>query len=113
MAGKKMYYRKSKKKKGGSGGIGRIIALVVALAIVVGCGIVFIPRLVHRCDNCDKLFVGTGYSANVVTNTWSSLTGKDEKILCRDCAEKSHKIEIIAGKSIDDYKRPLFEKKGD
>lgn len=98
-------------RKHGSGrrSIGRIVAVILALALIVASGIVFGPRLVHHCDNCDKLFVGTGYYANAVTNAITALGGHEDKILCRDCAETNHAIEILAGKSLEDFRRPLFE----
>ena len=90
---------------------GKLIALILVIAVLVGGGVVFGPRLVHRCSNCDKVFVGTGYSANLISEAITALTGDDDKILCKDCAEKEHSLAILAGKSLDDFKRPLFEKK--
>ncbi len=91
-----------------AGRVGRIVAIVLVVAVIATAGFVFVPRLVHHCDNCDKLILGTGYSANVVSNALSSLSGTGDKILCRECAETNHALEIIAGKSLDDFKRPLF-----
>lgn len=114
MSAKKTHYRRPKKNGGGRSHInGRLIAFVVVIALLIISGIVFIPRLVHRCDNCDKLFVGTGYDANVVSNALSSMQGNDDKILCRECAETNHALEILAGKSLDDFRRPLFDTDGD
>lgn len=113
MSAKKTHYRRPKKNGGRPHVNGRMIAIVVVIALLIASGIVFAPRLVHRCDNCDKLFVGTGYYANVVSNALSALQGNDDKILCRDCAETNHALEILAGKSLDDFKRPLFETDGD
>ena len=113
MSAKKSHYRRPRKNSGKLHVNGRLIALVVVIALLITSGIVFIPRLVHRCDNCDKLFVGTGYYANVVSNTLSSLQGNEDKILCRDCAETNHALEILAGKSLEDFRRPLFESDGD
>ena len=107
------YTGKKRGSSSGSSGLGRIIAIVLVLAVLVACGVIFIPRLVHHCDNCDKLFFGTGYSANIVTNTLSSFHGKDDKILCRECAESDHALEILTGKSLEDFKRPLFGSNGD
>lgn len=87
----------------------KIVAIVLAAAILVSAGIVFIPRLVHRCDNCDSTFVGTGYYANVVTDFLTAVTGEEEKLLCKDCAMQEHGLAIAAGKSLKDFKRPLFE----
>lgn len=96
-----------------SGGAGKVIAVVLILAILVGAGVVFVPRLVHHCDHCDKLIIGTGYYGNVLTNALSALQGEDDKILCSECAQEDHALEILAGKSLDDFRRPLFETNGD
>ena len=34
---------------------------------------------------------------------------KDEQIICKDCAEKQHAVTIALGKSVEDYKRKLFD----
>ena len=108
------YYRRVSKHSGTPLGILlKLLPIVLVAALLVSCGVVFVPRLVHHCDNCDQLFFGTGYRANIVSNALSTITGKDNKILCRACAEKDHAIEILAGKSVEDFKLPLFEKKGD
>jgi len=85
------------------------ISLLLAAAILVAAGVVFIPRLCHHCDNCGEFFTGTGYYANIVSNALSNLTGNEEKILCKDCAVKEHALAIATGGSVQDYKRPLFE----
>ena len=103
---------RSRRRRRGGGAAG-IIVLVAAVVIIAAAGVVFGPRLIHRCDSCDKVFAGTGYYANVVSNTLSTLSGSENKILCRDCARREHTIAIAAGKRLDDYKRPLFEKKED
>lgn len=91
----------------------RIIAELVIAAALITSGVIFLPRLVHHCDNCGSLFFGTGYYANTVSNALSSLRGKENKILCRGCAESNHSIEIALGESLDDFKRPLFETEGE
>ena len=91
--------------------LGRILLLLVLVAVIAAGAAVLGPRLVHHCSNCGKLFAGTGYEANVVTNTIGQLTGQDEKILCADCAAKDHAIALAAGKSLSDFKRPLFPPK--
>ena len=96
-----------------SKGRSKIIVIILVVLILAGAGIVFGPRLVHRCSNCDKVFVGTGYYANIISDAVTTLTGEDEKILCKDCAEDEHAVSIFAGKSVEDFKRPLFEKKSD
>ncbi len=94
------------------GGFGRIVAIVLIAAIVIGIGVLFGPRLLHTCSNCDSFFVGTGYRANIVSNALTSLSGNESKILCRTCAEKNHAVAILAGKSLEDFRIPLFESEG-
>lgn len=91
----------------------RLISILLVLAILVAGGAVLGPRLIHRCDNCDRAFVGTGYYANVISDSVSSLFGNDSKILCSECAGISHALELMAGKSLGDFRRPLFENAGD
>ena len=83
----------------------KIVAVVVSVAVILAAGIVFIPRLTHTCDNCGNFFVGTGYKPNVISDLFSD---KDQ-LICKDCAEKQHAIPIKLGKSVDEFKRRLFE----
>ena len=80
-----------------------IIAAVLAVVILVGA--IFVPRVMHTCDDCGKFFLGTGYEANIVTELFSS----GEQIICKKCAEKQHAISIALGKSVKDFKRGLFD----
>ena len=76
------------------------------LTIVVICASVyFIPKLVHKCDDCEKWFAGTGYEANVIADVLSD----DYQTICKSCAEKQHIIETVLSKSLNDYKKKLFE----
>lgn len=76
------------------------------LTVVLICAIVyFAPKLVHKCDDCEEWFAGTGYEANVLAD---AVTGDDQTI-CKNCAEKQHTIGTTLGKSLDDYKKPLFK----
>ena len=76
------------------------------LTIVFICASVyFAPKLVHKCDSCEKWFVGTGYEANVVADVVSD----DDQTICKTCAEKQHVVGTTFGKSLDDYKKKLFE----
>ena len=77
----------------------------ILLIIVFVCVIVyFAPKLVHKCDDCEKWFIGTGYEANVIADAISD----DDQIICKPCAEKQHKIGTTFGKSLEDYRRKLF-----
>ena len=82
----------------------KIISLVVVVAII-GAGILFVPKIAHTCDDCEKFFLGAGYEPNIVEDLLSS----EEQIICKKCAEKQHAISIAMGKSLDDFKRDLFE----
>ncbi len=79
----------------------KLLLAVCAAAVVVFFGF----KLINRCDNCDKIFIGPGYEANVISDTLS----KDDKILCKACAEKDHAVELVLGKSLSDFKRGLFD----
>lgn len=83
----------------------KIIGLLVVVCIVVAA-IVFVPELVHKCDDCDKTFFGTGYRPAAL----SELVTEDMEIICEECAEKHHKLSIVLGKELDEFKRELFEK---
>ena len=83
----------------------KIISFILAVVLVAAC-IVFIPRLVHSCDSCEKFFVGPGYEGNAVTDT---LANKDQ-VLCKECAETYHALEItLGGKTVNDFMKNIFE----
>ena len=82
----------------------KIISLVVVVAIIVA-GIIFVPKIAHTCDDCEKFFLGAGYEPNIVEDFLSS----EGQIICKKCAEKQHALSIAMGKSLDDFKRDLFE----
>ena len=81
----------------------KILALVL-VAVIVVAGIVFVPELAHTCKDCGKFFVGTGYEPNVVADLFTD----DDYLLCKDCAITSHAAAILLGKSVEDFRRPLF-----
>ena len=85
--------------------MGKIIAVIVVIAVVVA-GIIFVPKLVHTCDDCEKTFVGAGYEPNIVSELLSSK--EDEQVICKDCAEEQHALSIALGKTLDDFKKDLF-----
>ncbi len=87
----------------------RSITSVLLTVALIATAAVFVPRLAHICDNCDTFFLGTGYTANVASNALTYISGQEDKILCEDCAAKEHALAIAAGKSLSDFKRPLFE----
>lgn len=81
----------------------KIVSLVIIVAIIAA-GIIFVPKLAHTCDNCEKFFVGAGYEPNII----SDFLSEEEKIICKDCAEDEHALSLLAGKSLDDFKRDIF-----
>ena len=86
----------------------RTVIVALAVVVLIAAAVVLVPRLTHACDNCGDFFVGTGYEANVISDAITTITGQQDKILCEDCAIKEHALEIAAGKSVEDFKRPLF-----
>ena len=82
----------------------KIISLIIVVAIIVA-GIIFVPKLVHTCGDCEELFIGAGYEPNAV----ESLISSEKKIICKDCAKEHHAISIALGKSVEDFKLDLFE----
>lgn len=81
----------------------KIISLVVVVAIVAA-GIIFIPKIVHTCDDCEKLFIGAGYEPNIVADFLS----EEEQIICKECAETQHALSIAMGMSLEEFKRDVF-----
>lgn len=86
----------------------RLIGTALVLALLLLVVVSLAPRLVHICDNCDKFFLGTGYSANMISDTITFLSGQDDKILCADCAAQEHAFAIAAGKKLEEFRIPLF-----
>ena len=85
--------------------MGKIIAIIAVVVIVV-LGIIFVPKLVHTCDDCEKTFVGAGYEPNIISELLSS--SEEEQVICKDCAEEQHALSIALGKSLDEFKKDLF-----
>ncbi len=81
-----------------------IIVSFVVVAVIAVSAIVFVPRLVHTCDDCGETFFGTGYRPNVISNVLT-----DDQIICENCAARQHAIEIALGYSLDGFKRGLFD----
>ncbi len=81
----------------------KIISLVITIAIIAA-GVYFVPKLVHKCDDCGKIFIGTGYEPNVVED----LISDEDMTICKGCAEEQHMVAIFAGKSVYDFQKALF-----
>ena len=82
----------------------KIFRFILIVALICAA-VYFAPKLVHKCDGCDEWFFGTGYEANILADVVSD----DDQTICKLCAEKQHAIETTFGKSLDDYKKKLFE----
>lgn len=81
----------------------KLISLIL-IVVIIAAGIVFVPKLVHKCDSCDETFFGAGYEPAAVVD----LLSDKESVICKECAEKQHIIEIGLGKSVEDFKKDLF-----
>ena len=78
---------------------------VLVIIVIIGAIVYFAPKLVHKCDSCEELIIGAGYEANIIADT----VADDDQTICKDCAEKQHIVEITLGKSVDDYRKKLFD----
>ena len=78
------------------------IVAIVCVVLVIGF---FGYKLVNKCDNCGKIFIGPGYEATVISDTLA----KGDQILCKACAEKNHAIELALGKDLADFRRGLLD----
>ncbi len=81
------------------------IGALIVLVVIVAAGVVFIPRITHNCDDCGRFFIGSGYEPNVV----EGLLADEEQTICKGCAEEQHALAILMGKSVNDFKKDLFE----
>ncbi len=91
-----MAKRKAKKFSG----VQMLVAVILTAAVVF-----FAPKLIHKCDDCGKYFVGTGYKPNAV----ESLVDSEQEVICKDCAEKQHALSGVFGGDIEKYRIPLFD----
>ena len=82
----------------------KIGSKILVLAIIAA-GVVFGPELIHKCDDCGRTFVGTGYEPNVIEDYLS----EEEQIICESCAREQHKLSLAIGKELDEFKRELFQ----
>lgn len=80
----------AKKKKKKSSGVP--VTTVIILVVVVALGIIFGPKLIHKCDHCGDTFVGVGYMPDPVLHS-------DEAVICEDCAKDEHFAFVAAQKA--------------
>lgn len=83
--------------------IKKIIAIVL-IVVVAAAAVTFVPKLVHTCDDCEGFFIGWGYEPNIISDIFS----EDEQIICKDCAEEQHAIEIALGKDVKEFQKDPF-----
>lgn len=81
----------------------KLLAIVVVLILIV-LGVIFVPRLIHVCDDCDTVFVGTGYEPNMVVMAVSDKT----EVICKECAKTHHAASLAFGKSLEEFRKDLF-----
>lgn len=81
----------------------KIILIILAVALIAAA-IIFVPKLFHTCDDCGGFFFGTGYEANIVAD----IIDGDDPVICKKCAEKQHAVSLALGKSVEDFRIPLF-----
>lgn len=88
----------------------KIVSVIVVLAIVAA-GVVFVPKLVHKCDDCGEVFVGVGYEPMALSDLAAdlNLTDKEMEVICEECAEKHHAAALLLGKELDEFKLKLFD----
>ncbi len=105
--------------------MGKKIAIVVVALVVIIAGIVFIPAVVNKCDNCGETIMGTGYYslgedyqaiiADVLDDGKLATESADtNSTVCEDCInELSETVENyslgIIDIDIEALKRPLFD----
>lgn len=104
--------------------MGKKIAIIVVALVVVIAGVVFIPAVVNKCDNCGETIIGTGYYSlgddykaiisDVTEDGELSAQSADvNTTFCEDCInELSETVENyslgIIDIDIESLKRPLF-----
>ena len=92
-----------------------IIAVVLVITVAAGA---FIASAVHKCDECEATFYGSGYykekdSEGVVGSLIGSLLGGSQAVpletvegvvICRNCAENNISVQTYL-RDVDDFKR--------
>lgn len=81
----------------------KLIKGIITILILALIG-VYCPYYIHTCADCDELFFGPGYDSNILVETFS----EEERIICKECAEIHHAVTSLLGKSVEEYRRPLF-----
>ena len=81
----------------------KLISLVLIVA-VIAAGVIFVPKLVHTCDDCEKVFFGPGYEPNAL----AGMIKKEETVICKDCAETHHAVSLALGKELKEFQKALF-----
>lgn len=82
----------------------KTVKVIISVVIIAAAALVA-PKVVDRCDDCDRMFVGAGYEPNVIED----YLAEEDQIICESCAREQHKIALTLGKELDEFKRDLFE----
>ena len=98
---KKRKRRKGSKRTGGKRrfGTASMVTAVLLAVVLTFCAL----RLVHKCDTCDKLFLGTGYKPN------AAKASAGVRVVCKDCAAKQHAASAYFGDGLKEYRYGIFE----
>ncbi|MBQ2963368.1 MAG: hypothetical protein IJE14_01775 [Clostridia bacterium] len=83
------------------------IVPVLVLVIVVLVGAFVGPKVVHECADCGETFFGAGYEPSEVIEFLEGSKG-DDNVICEECAEEQHAIELALGKTLEDFKLDIF-----
>lgn len=81
----------------------KLISLIL-IVVVLAAGGFMVPKLLHTCDDCEKVFVGPGYEPNALAD----LLQEDASVICKDCAEVHHAVSLALGKELKDFQKELF-----
>ena len=82
----------------------KFIAFILIIALIAA-GVYFVPKLIHKCDDCGEFFIGAGHEPNVI----KEILNEEEQIICKSCAEDQHALSILAGSDVDEFKRSIFD----
>ena len=77
----------------------------IFIVLIIAAGVIMGPKLIHTCDDCETVFLGTGYEPNIIAGAVSG----EYEIICKSCAQTHHALSIAVGGNVEDYALPLFE----
>lgn len=77
---------------------------IIAAVLVVILAVSIVPKVVHKCDACGEVFFGAAYDPGAL----NSLMNDSQEKICKDCAAEQHAVALAMGKTLDDFKKPIF-----